>query len=176
MISNSDLEKAWFLYKTENKRKRPFLPIVIWIFYITFVPGILKSSIMETKDKTDYAAAYKQYCTYGRGRSIKQFCEDENYNYTKFRRYIDKALWCASKSERDSFGKQFAPVKVEGTPEESSPALISQDPVAEGDSPSISISSIEVRLSNGLHLSVEAPSFDSLVDVLRKLVSWYGVL
>lgn len=43
---------------------------------------------METKDKTDYAAAYRQYCTYGRGRSIKRFCEDENYNYTKFRRYV----------------------------------------------------------------------------------------
>ena len=39
---------------------------------------------MEKKDKTDYAAAYRQYCTYGRGRSIKQFCEDENFNYTKF--------------------------------------------------------------------------------------------
>ena len=27
---------------------------------------------MEKKDKTDYAAAYRQYCTYGRGRSIKR--------------------------------------------------------------------------------------------------------
>ena len=57
---------------------------------------------MEKKDKTDYAAAYRQYCTYGRGRSIKQFCEDEDFNYNKFRRYVDKALWSASKSERDS--------------------------------------------------------------------------
>lgn len=45
---------------------------------------------MEKKDKTDYAAAYRQYCTYGRGRSIKQFCEEEDFNYTKFRRYVGK--------------------------------------------------------------------------------------
>lgn len=125
---------------------------------------------METKDKTDYAAAYRQYCTYGRGRSIKQFCEDENYNYTKFRRYVDKALWSLGKSERDSFGSQFVPVKVDGSPEDSSPAPASQDPVAEGGFPTISISSVEVRLSNGLQLSVESPSLDSLIVVLRKLV------
>lgn len=51
---------------------------------------------MEKKDKTDYAAAYRQYCTYGRGCSIKQFCEEEDFNHTKFRRYVDKALWSAS--------------------------------------------------------------------------------
>lgn len=122
---------------------------------------------METKDKTDYAAAYRQYCTYGRGRSIKQFCEDENYNYTKFRRYVDKALWSLSKSERDSIGSQCIPVKVDGSQEDSYPAPNSQEPVSEGGSPTIS--SIEVRLSNGLRLSVEAPSLDSLIVVLRKL-------
>ena len=125
---------------------------------------------METKDKTDYAAAYRQYCAYGHGRSIKQFCEDENYNCTKFRRYVDKALWLSSKSERDSFGSQFVPVKVDGSPEDSFPAPTSQEAVAEGGSPTISISSVEFRLSNGLHLSVEAPSLDSLIVVLRKLV------
>lgn len=127
-------------------------------------------SIMETKDKTDYAAAYRQYCTYGRGRSIKRFCEDENYNYTKFRRYVDKAFWSLSKSDRDSFGSQFCPVKIEGSPEDSSPVPASQEPVAEGGGSPLSISSIEVKLSNGLHLSVSVPSLDSLIVVLRKLV------
>ena len=31
---------------------------------------------MVKKDETDYAAAYRQYCTYGRGRTLKKFCED----------------------------------------------------------------------------------------------------
>jgi len=26
---------------------------------------------MVKKDQTDYAAAYRQYCTYGRGRTLK---------------------------------------------------------------------------------------------------------
>ena len=37
---------------------------------------------MIKTDQTDYAAAYRQYCTYGRGRTLKKFCEDEDYNYT----------------------------------------------------------------------------------------------
>lgn len=37
---------------------------------------------MVKKDQTDYAAAYRQYCAYGRGRSLKQFCDDENFNYS----------------------------------------------------------------------------------------------
>ena len=46
---------------------------------------------METKNQTaqesaqsgvvDYAAALRQYHRYGRGRSMKKFCEDEGYDY-----------------------------------------------------------------------------------------------
>ena len=49
---------------------------------------------METKNQTaqesaqsgvvDYAAALRQYHIYGRGRSMKKFCEDEGYDYWKF--------------------------------------------------------------------------------------------
>lgn len=49
---------------------------------------------METKNQTaqesaqsgvvDYAAALRQYHRYGRGRSVKKFCEDEGYDYWKF--------------------------------------------------------------------------------------------
>ena len=125
---------------------------------------------MEKKDKTDYAAAYRQYCTYGRGRSIKQFCEEEDFNYTKFRKYVDKALWSASKSERDSFGSQFAPLVVDGAPADTSPAVTSTEIVVDSNPTSIHISSIAVKLSNGLRLTVDSPSLDSLIDVLRKLV------
>ena len=55
---------------------------------------------MVKKDGTDYAAAYRQYCTYGRGRTLKKFCEDEDYNYTKLRRYV--CLLYTSPSPRDS--------------------------------------------------------------------------
>ena len=49
---------------------------------------------METKNQTaqesaqsgvvDYAAALRQYHRYGRGRSMKKFCEDEGYDCWKF--------------------------------------------------------------------------------------------
>lgn len=49
---------------------------------------------METKNQTaqesarsgvvDYAAALRQYHRYGRGSSMKKFCEDEGYDYWKF--------------------------------------------------------------------------------------------
>lgn len=29
----------------------------------------------------DYAAALRQYQKYGRGRSMKKFCEDDGYDY-----------------------------------------------------------------------------------------------
>lgn len=32
----------------------------------------------------DYATALRQYNKYGRGRSMKKFCEDEGYDYLKF--------------------------------------------------------------------------------------------
>ena len=32
----------------------------------------------------DYVAALHQYQKYGRGRSMKKFCEDEGYDYWKF--------------------------------------------------------------------------------------------
>lgn len=32
----------------------------------------------------DYAAVLRQYQKYGRGRSMKKFCEDEGYDYSKF--------------------------------------------------------------------------------------------
>lgn len=49
---------------------------------------------METKNQTaqesaqsgvvDYAAVLRQYHRYGRGRSMKKFCDDEGYDYWKF--------------------------------------------------------------------------------------------
>ncbi len=48
---------------------------------------------METNNQTstaaqsgavDYAAALRQYNRYGRGRSMKKFCENEGYDYWKF--------------------------------------------------------------------------------------------
>ena len=126
---------------------------------------------MVKKDETDYAAAYRQYCTYGRGRTLKKFCEDEDYNYTKLRRYVDKSFWNASKTERNSIGCQCVPVEVDNPDSIPSQSGDRLEKTMEKEEAHISISFVQVQLSNGLNLRVEAPAIDSLVDVLHKLVS-----
>ena len=126
---------------------------------------------MIKTDQTDYAAAYRQYCIYGRGRTLKKFCEDEDYNYTKLRRYVDKSFWNASKTERDSIGCQCVPVEVDNPDSIPSKSEDRLEKSMEKEEAHISISFVQIQLSNGLNLRVEAPAIDSLVDVLHKLVS-----
>ena len=125
---------------------------------------------MVKKDQPDYAAAYRQFCIYGRGRSLKQFCEDEDFNYSKLSKYVNKSFWTLSKSERDSMGCQCAPLELESAPESTA---TNEPPVTimENVSTHLSIASIEVKLTNGLKLTVDTPSIDLLVEVLHKLVS-----
>lgn len=125
---------------------------------------------MEKKDKTDYAAAYRQYCAYGRGRSLKQFCEDEDFNYSKLSKYVNKIFWSSGKSDRNSIGCQCAPLEIETEKDSSSPNEPSVT-IMENVSTHLSIASIEVKLTNGLKLTVDTPSIDSFVEVLHKLVS-----
>lgn len=40
--------------------------------------------MLQPSGSVDYAAALRQYNKYGRGRSMKKFCEDEGYDYWKF--------------------------------------------------------------------------------------------
>jgi len=125
---------------------------------------------MEKKDQTDYAAAYRQFCTYGRGRSLKQFCEDEDFNYSKLKNYVNKYFWNASKSDRDSVGCQCAPLTIESETDSfaASPPSVT---IMEKEATNLSIASIEVKLTNGLRLTVDTPEIDSFVEVLHKLVS-----
>ena len=38
--------------------------------------------------KVDYAAIIREFEMYGRGRSLKQFCDDSSYVYPNVLRYI----------------------------------------------------------------------------------------
>lgn len=125
---------------------------------------------MEKKDQTDYAAAYRQFCTYGRGRSLKQFCEDEDFNYSKLKNYVNKYFWNASKSDRDSVGCQCAPLAIEAETDSFAASTLSVT-IKEKVPTNLCIASIEVKLTNGLRLTVDTPDIDSFVEVLHKLVS-----
>ena len=125
---------------------------------------------MVKKDQTDYAAAYRQYCTYGRGRSLKQFCEEEDFNYSKLSKYVNKSFWTLPKSERNAIGCQCTPLEIEPEPKSSTTNDTSVT-IIENSSTVLSISSIEVKLTNGLRLTVDTPDIDSFVEVLHKLIS-----
>ena len=38
--------------------------------------------------KVDYAAAYRHYVDFGGGRTLEKFCQDEGYDFEKFKRRI----------------------------------------------------------------------------------------
>ena len=42
----------------------------------------------KKKAKVDYAAIIREFEMYGRGRSLKQFCDDSSYVYPNVLRYI----------------------------------------------------------------------------------------
>lgn len=55
---------------------------------------------MENKKeaKVDYAAIIREFEMYGRGRSLKQFCDDSSYVYPNVLRYYRKCFGIASLS------------------------------------------------------------------------------
>ena len=47
----------------------------------------------KKKAKVDYAAIIREFEMYGRGRSLKQFCDDRSYVYPNVLRYYHKCFW-----------------------------------------------------------------------------------
>lgn len=124
---------------------------------------------MEKKDQTDYAAAYRQYCTYSKpNQSMKSFCEEQNFNYGKLRRYVDKAFWTESKANRDAIGCRCLPVEVE-KPEEPSQKEVNTSSKQTCDDNLNTILSINVEFSNGLRLSMDETTVSDIVKLLNKL-------
>lgn len=115
---------------------------------------------MEQKSTANYAFALKHYKQYGRGRSMRKFCEDEGYDYDKFMRYSRKGqtefsvLKEADDNEQKSKDPGFIPVVLDGAP-------------ASG----LGVSEIKVRFSNGMELSQSDGDINELVSMIRKMLS-----
>ena len=124
---------------------------------------------MEKRDQTDYAAAYRQYCNYSRpNQSMKSFCEEQNFNYAKFRRYVDKAFWTESRANRDAIGCHCIPVEIE-KPDESTVADAKSNPIAVDNI--YAVLSLNVEFSNGLHLSMGNTTIDEIIKLLNKFTA-----
>ena len=113
---------------------------------------------MENESPVNYAFALKQYKMYGRGRSMKKFCEDEGYDYDKFARYSRKGQKELSiLKEADDAQSQksgFIPVVLDTSAESV-----------------LSISEIRVRFSNGMELTQSDGNINELVSMIRKMLS-----
>jgi len=103
---------------------------------------------------TDYASALKHYRKYSRGRSMRQFCEDEGYDYTKFCRY-------AREGEKEQAIDREPSTFLEISPESES---------AGRSCGSVHVKEIRIRFSNGMVLSRRSDDIDGFLSLVRKIV------
>lgn len=129
----------------------------------------------QKRDEVDYAAAYRKFMNFGYGRSLKQFCEDEDYDYGKLQRYTRKAFWSkhTKLSESEVEESRFMPlVRDEGQSishtEEGSPSSKQEQQLDTiGVTNSNEISFIKVRFKDGLTLSMSNVSVARMVSLLQ---------
>ena len=132
------------------------------------------------KTKVDYAAIIREYEMYGRGRSLRQFCDESDYVYPNVLRYYRKCFWnskskLATSPEGD---KSLVPLEIEpaandvpGTPtvEVGKP---NDSPIAEPAVcvPRYSIVSMHISFSNGMELSLCETNVNEITALLHKIV------
>ena len=131
----------------------------------------------KRKDDVDYAAAYRQFVYFRKGRSLKQFCEDEDYDYGKLLRYSRKFFWSkhTKLSESEVEGSSFMPILADGqqpavVPSESQDSLEQdQDADTQPTSQKNEISFIKVRFHDGLTLQMSNVSVACMVSLLQNV-------
>ena len=118
--------------------------------------------------KVDYASAYRHYIDFGGGRTLEKFCQDEGYDFEKFKRYGRDAFWQHLIYKDDpEFEKQKDAIMSTGgagTPD--------QNVTADQSEPSLPLKTInffKVEFSDGLSLSMSNVSVERMVDLLQSV-------
>jgi len=124
---------------------------------------------METSNQTtqaatqagvvDYAAALRQYNRYGRGRSMRKFCEDEGYDYWKFCRLAREGQTEMTVKSGANDKPGFIEINPDGT----------QSPVS-AEEP-MKVCEIRIRFNNGLVLSRKGGNVEEVISAIRKILS-----
>lgn len=123
---------------------------------------------MERQEKMDYAAVVLEYRTNGGGLKMKEWCQQQVYDYFKVRRY--------SKKEPMFPGLETNAAVAAGTPQP--PKLINLEMTVDPDSPSASsggedvlhVSEIVVRLSNSVEIRLCERPISEMVEMVNKLL------
>ncbi len=117
---------------------------------------------MEKSSTVDYTAALRQFRQYGKGRSMRQFCEDEGYDYKKFCKFSrcgareqDIQLSKLEDRKPDNVAGNFIPIEV--------------DPQEAVDNAARLISQIRVRFSTGMEVTLQGSSKEEMLNVLMAL-------
>ena len=106
----------------------------------------------------DYAAALRQYNRYGRGRSMKKFCEDEGYDYWKFCKLAREGqIDLKARTGDDKPG--FVEVKPDGAVAQ----MVPEEPMR--------VCEIRIRFNNGLVLSRRGGDVEEVISAIRKILS-----
>ena len=106
----------------------------------------------------DYAAALRQYNRYGRGRSMKKFCEDEGYDYWKFCKLAREGqIDLKARIGDDKPG--FVEVKPDGAVAQ----MVPEEPMR--------VCEIRIRFNNGLVLSRRGGDVEDVISAIRKILS-----
>lgn len=118
--------------------------------------------------KVDYAAAYRHYMDFSGGRTLEKFCQDEGYDFEKFKHYGRDAFWQHLIYKDDSeFEKQKEAIMSTGgvdTPEQNATEAPSE-PVL----PLKTVNFFKVEFSDGLSLSMSNVSVERMVDLLQSV-------
>ena len=95
---------------------------------------------------------------YGRGRSIKKFCEDEGYDYWKFCKLAREGqIDLNARSGEDKPG--FVEVKPDGAVAQ----VVPEEPMK--------VCEIRIRFNNGLVLSRRGGDVEEVISAIRKILS-----
>ena len=111
---------------------------------------------MKEDPTINYAFALQQYNQNGRGRSMKQFCEEEGYAHEKFMQYSRR-------------GQKESSVLTEADDRQSSGGFIplGVDRMPEGG---LGIRDVRVRFTNGMDLSQCEGDISELFGMARKML------
>ena len=129
------------------------------------------------KVKVDYAAIIREFEMYGRGRSLRQFCDESNYTYANM--HYRKCFWDSKAKSGDSSKKDntLVPLEIESveikTPTSSSVETDNTEISTSSANPPVptySIISMHVSFSNGMELSFRETDVAEITALLHRIV------
>lgn len=131
------------------------------------------------KAKVDYAAIIREFEMYGRGRSLRQFCDESNYTYANVLHYYRKCFWNSKAKSGDSSkgDNTLVPLEIESVErKDPTSSSVETDNTEDSTSPAkphvstYSIISMHMSFSNGMELSLCETDVDEITALLHKIV------